>query len=140
MLQERNNSWGNYTVSAYAGNHTTCEGTVHFLISNGNSTLLYGFDGAWLLYDKARAIIAAKPEPAVWDGTVGFIDGDYRIFEHNNLNMVLEMQKMLAPLRRAFLYQPHGADASRGSRNPQRSHVCPRDHRSLRWVGTICLT
>ena len=88
---------GRYTISAYAGNHATCEGTVHFLISDGNSTLFYGLDGAWLLYDEAQAIIAARPDLAVLDGTVGFLDGDYRIFEHNDLNMVLEMQKTLAP-------------------------------------------
>ena len=88
---------GRYTVTAYAGNHATCAGTVHFLISDGNSTLFYGLDGAWLLYEEAQAIIAARPDLAVLDGTVGFIDGDYRIFEHNNLYMVLEMQKTLAP-------------------------------------------
>ncbi len=88
---------GRYTVWAYAGNHATCEGTVHFLISDGDSTLFYGLDGAWLLYDEAQAVIAARPALAVLDGTVGFLDGDYRIFEHNNLNMVLEMQKTLAP-------------------------------------------
>ena len=42
-------------------------------------------------------LIAARPDLAVLDGTVGFRDGDYRIFEHNDLNMVLEMQKTLAP-------------------------------------------
>lgn len=88
---------GRYTVTAFAGNHGTCKGTVHFLIFDGNRTLFYGLDGAWLLYDEAQAIIAAKPDLAVLDGTVGFIDGDYRVFEHNNLSMVLEMKKTLAP-------------------------------------------
>ena len=88
---------GKFTVTAYAGNHATCDGTVHFMISDGNSTMFYGLDGAWLLYEEAQAIIAAKPDLAVLDGTVGFIDGDYRIFEHNNLYMVLELQKTLAP-------------------------------------------
>ena len=88
---------GKYTVSAYAANHATCVETVHFLITDGNSTLFYGLDGAWLLYNEVQAIIAARPDLAVLDGTMGFIDGDYRIFEHNNLNMVLEMKKTLAP-------------------------------------------
>ena len=88
---------GKYTVSAYAGNHATCAGTVHFILSDGERTLFYGLDGAWLLYDEVQAIKQHKPNLAVLDATIGDIDGDYRIFEHNNLNMVLEMQKTLAP-------------------------------------------
>ena len=60
-----------YTVTAYAGNHATCAVTVHFLISDGNRALFYGLDGAWLLYEEAQAIIAAKPDLAVLDSTVG---------------------------------------------------------------------
>ena len=62
---------GRYTVIAYTGNHATCAGTVHFLISDGNRALFYGLDGAWLLYEEAQAIIAAKPDLAVLDSTVG---------------------------------------------------------------------
>ena len=88
---------GKYTVSAYAGNHATCENTVHFILSDGERTLFYGLDGAWLLYDEVQAIKRHRPNLAVLDATIGDIDGDYRIFEHNNLNMVLEMQKTLSP-------------------------------------------
>ena len=88
---------GAYTVRAYAGNHSTCEKTVHFIISDGEKTLFYGLDGAWLLYEEVQAIKKYKPDFAVFDATIGNIDGDYRIFEHNNLNMVLEMKKTLKP-------------------------------------------
>ena len=88
---------GSYTVTAYAGNHSTCPGTVHFMISDGKSTLFYGLDGAWLLYDEAHAILTRKPDLAVLDGTLGFVGEDHRIFEHNDLNMVLEMQRTLGP-------------------------------------------
>ena len=88
---------GAYTVRAYAGNHSTCEKTVHFIISNGERTLFYGLDGAWLLYEEVQAIKKYKPDFAVFDATIGNIDGDYRIFEHNNLNMILEMKKTLKP-------------------------------------------
>ena len=84
-----------YTVRAYAGNHATCEKTVHFIIADGERTLFYGLDSAWLLYDEVQAIKKYQPNFAVFDATVGDIDGDYRIFEHNNLNMVLEMKKTL---------------------------------------------
>lgn len=86
---------GNYTVRAYAGNHSTSEKTVHFMISDPSRTLFYALDGAWLLYEEVQAIKAHKPNLAVLDATIGDVDGDYRIFEHNNLNMVLEMKKTL---------------------------------------------
>ncbi|MBO5279874.1 MAG: hypothetical protein J6B55_01500, partial [Clostridia bacterium] len=86
---------GKYTVRAYRGNHGTCEGTVHFIITDGEKTLFYGLDSAWLLYDEVQAIKKYKPNFAVLDATIGDMDGDYRIFEHNNLNMVIEMKKTL---------------------------------------------
>lgn len=88
---------GKYTVHAYKGNHGTCEGTVHFIIQDGKNCIFYGLDGAWLLYDEVQAIKRFKPDLAVLDATVGNIDGDYRIFEHNNLWMILEIQKTLSP-------------------------------------------
>ena len=86
---------GKYTVTAYAGNHATCENTVHFILRDGEKTLFYGLDGAWLMYDEVQGIKQYKPDLAVLDATIGEQDGDYRIFEHNNLRMVLEMQKTL---------------------------------------------
>ncbi len=86
---------GNYTVNAYKGNHATCAKTVHFIIADGPDTLFYGLDGAWLCYEEFMAIKELKPDLAVLDATVGDADGDYRIFEHNNLNMVIEMKKSL---------------------------------------------
>lgn len=93
---------GEYTIKAIEGNHDTCEKTLHFIISNGVSSLFYGLDGAWLLYDEFQAIKEAKPELAVLDGTIGFSSGDYRIFEHNDLNMVIEMTKTLSPYVKQF--------------------------------------
>ena len=88
---------GKYTVHAYRGNHGTCESTVHFIIHDGKNCIFYGLDGAWLLYDEVQAIKQFKPDLAVLDATIGNIDGDYRIFEHNNLWMVCQMQKTLLP-------------------------------------------
>ena len=88
---------GNYTVTALLANHKTCMNAVHFLISDGNKTIFYGLDGAWLTYEEFSEIKRTKVDFAILDGTVGNIDGDYRIFEHNNLNMVLEMKKSLLP-------------------------------------------
>ena len=88
---------GPYTVQALAGNHATCTGTVHFIISDGEKRLFYGLDGAWLLYEEYRALKENPVDYAVLDATVGHKEGDFRIFEHNNLRMVAEMQLTLAP-------------------------------------------
>jgi L-ascorbate metabolism protein UlaG (beta-lactamase superfamily) len=88
---------GSYTVRAYSGNHGTCAETVHFIITDGTHTVFYGLDGAWLLYHEVQAIKTYRPDVAVFDATVGEVPGDYRIFEHNNLQMVLEMKRTLDP-------------------------------------------
>ena len=95
-------NFGKYTVRAYKANHATCGNPVHFMISDGERTVFYGLDGAWLLYDEVQAIKKYTPDYAVLDATVGACDGDYRIFEHNNLNMVLEMRKTLQPYIKKF--------------------------------------
>ena len=87
---------GQYTIRAYKGNHDTCKNTVHFIITDGERTLFYGLDGAWLTYEEYEAIQRQKVDLGVFDATIGFVDGDIRIFEHNNLNMVIEMKKTLS--------------------------------------------
>ena len=93
---------GRYTVTALPANHSTCEGAVHFIISDGEKSLFYGLDGAWLLYDEVRAIKGCGIDLAVLDATVGDVPGDYRVFEHNNLNMVIEMKKTLEKYVKRF--------------------------------------
>ena len=90
-------SFGNYEVSCYKANHPTCENSRHFIISDGKSNLFYGLDSAWLLYDEVEAIKKKGIDFAVIDATIGFTEGDYRIFEHNNLRMVIEMKLTLEP-------------------------------------------
>ncbi len=95
-------SLGKYTVYAYAANHGTCENAVHYIITDGAHTIFYGLDGAWLLYEEVQGIKKHKPDLAVLDATIGYVDGDYRIFEHNNLNMVVEMKRTLSPYVKRF--------------------------------------
>lgn len=97
---EREFNLGNYTIKSVRGNHSIA--AIHYLISDGKSRMFYGMDGAWLMYHEVKAIKESAVDLAVLDGTVGFIDGDYRIFEHNNLNMVLEMKKSLSPYVKRF--------------------------------------
>ena len=72
---------GKYHVRSFAANHGTVRDAVHFLITDGEKTLFYGLDGAWLLYDEVAAIKEARPDLAVLDGTVGEAIGDYRVFD-----------------------------------------------------------
>ncbi len=95
-------SVGDYKISTDAGNHATVDRVVHFIIDDGEKKLFYGLDGAWLLYEEYRAIKEHRPDLAVLDATIGFVDGDFRIFEHNDLNMVLEMKKTLSPYVKSF--------------------------------------
>ena len=94
---------GDYTITALQGNHGTCHNTLHYIIEDTDCRrLFYGLDGAWLLYEEVAAIQKNGVDYAVLDATIGDVPGDYRIFEHNNLNMVLEMQKTLSPYVKKF--------------------------------------
>ena len=84
---------GDYEIIALPSNHTVA--CCHFIIKCGGKCLFYGLDGAWLLYEEIRAIWKNKPDCAIFDGTVGFVEKDWRVFEHNNLNMVIEMKKSI---------------------------------------------
>ena len=85
-----------YKITALKGNHSTA--VQHFIIDDGKSKLFYGLDSAWLLYEEIQAIKAAKGiDFIVLDGTVGFIEGDYRVFEHCDMSMIITMAKSLAP-------------------------------------------
>ena len=84
---------GDYYIEAYKGNHTI--DVCHFIIKDGEKCLFYALDGAWLQYEEIRAVWKNKPDLAVFDATVGFVEKDWRVFEHNNLNMVIEMKKSI---------------------------------------------
>ncbi len=84
---------GEYRVLSFRGNHTIP--TCHFIIENDEKRMFYGLDGGWLLYEEVDAIWKKGVDLAVFDATVGFVEGDYRIFEHTSLNMILEMKKSI---------------------------------------------
>ena len=75
-------SLGEYSILPLKGNHSVP--VCHFIIEHNGKRMFYGLDGAWLLYEEIDAIWTRGVDLAVFDATVGFIDGDYRIFEHNN--------------------------------------------------------
>lgn len=93
---------GKYKIYGYKGHHGTAKDTVHFIVSDGEKNLYYGLDSAWITYNEVQGIIEHGIDYAVFDGTLGDVEGDYRIFEHNNLPMVREMKKSLAPHIKRF--------------------------------------
>ena len=86
---------GKYFISAYKANHGTCLDSVHYIINDGDKKLFYGLDSAWLLYEEVQAIIEKHINLAVLDATIGEVPGDYRVFEHNNLEMIRQMKLTL---------------------------------------------
>lgn len=66
------------------------EQTMHYRITNGEKTLVYATDGAWLPYPTVYALREREAFDAlVIDTTIGeHQEGDYRVFEHNSLPMV----------------------------------------------------
>lgn len=84
---------GEYTVLALRGNHTIP--TCHFIIERDGKRMFYGLDGGWLLYEEIKAIWRGGVDLAVFDATIGFVEGDWRVFEHSSLNMVIEMKKSI---------------------------------------------
>ena len=87
---------GKYTVTALAANHSTVENPVHFIINDGEKRIFYGLDGAWIMYHEVKAIKDGGVDLAIIDATSGEEPGDFRIFEHNNLNMVREIKASLS--------------------------------------------
>lgn len=94
---------GPYVIEAVEANHDMAVDTVHFLIDDGQSRVFYGLDGAWLLKKEVEAIRRNHVDLAILDGTIGDISADFRIFCHNNLNMVEEMKRALEPFVDQFV-------------------------------------
>lgn len=90
---------GGYRVTALPANHSTeraDEQPLHYLIEKDGKALLYATDGAWML-NRARHILGDRTlDAAVFDATIGDgFDGDWRVFEHNSIDMVRLMTATL---------------------------------------------
>ncbi len=85
---------GEYEIIGVPANHSVSDKNqipLHYIITKGNKTLFWGCDGSWFLNQSWHEIKKYKYDLFVLDGTLGEGIGDYRIFEHNNLNMISEM-------------------------------------------------
>lgn len=114
---------GEYTVTALPANHGTYlekEQPRHYLIEKAGKTVFYGCDGAWFLRETWYALRKKKIDLFVLDGTLGDLEGDARIFEHNNLRMV---EMMAESIRKQGILTPGGKIIiSHISRRAQEKH------------------
>ncbi len=96
-----------FTFIPMPSNHSTrrpYETTLHFLIEKDGKRLLYATDGAWLLNAEHHIIGDKTLDAAVFDATIGDIcPGDWRVFEHNSIDMI---RLMLASLLKAGRLKP----------------------------------
>lgn len=87
------------TLLPMPSNHSTTrtdETTLHYLIERDGKRLLYATDGAWLLNSEHRLIGERTLDAAVFDATIGDgVEGDWRIFEHNSVDMVRLMVRTM---------------------------------------------
>lgn len=90
---------GHYEVTALPANHSTIpeEQPVHYVIRETaeDKRLFWGCDGAWLYNSTYHFINKLKFDAMVFDCTVGDLENDFRMFEHNNIRMIEEMLKSL---------------------------------------------
>lgn len=92
-----------FAITPLPSNHTPGhpgEQTVHYIIKKGEKTLFYALDGAWLLYEEWNALKDESLDAVVFDATIGEgYPGDYRIFEHNSIEMLrIMVQTMRRPM------------------------------------------
>ncbi len=89
---------GNTKIQALEANHIverSKEKALHFLFHEKGTQWLYATDGAWFLKPTWMRLCKAKLDMIVWDATIGEVEGDYRIFEHNSLAMIRLMSSSL---------------------------------------------
>ena len=68
---------------------------LHFLFERDGWSLLYATDGAWLLRPTWTILRQRRLSMVIWDATNGETTGDWRIFEHNSVDMVRLMMQTL---------------------------------------------
>lgn len=86
---------GEFVITALPANHKTVDDPRHLIIEEKSSgkRFFYGLDGAWLTYETAKYMRKFNYDLMLFDATLGSKEDlggilDYRIFEHNSLEMV----------------------------------------------------
>ena len=95
----------NHIISSYPANHLTAENPKHYVIESkiDEKRIFYGCDGAWLFYPVFHELKKQRFDAMIFDCTLGDIHGDYRIFEHNSLPMVMELSAAFSNVCNNFM-------------------------------------
>lgn len=98
------------TATSLAASHDLeAETALHFLLHKAGTSVLYATDGAWLLKSTWAHLRETGLDAVIWEATCGETRGDWRIFEHNSIEMIrimrqtLVKQRILAPGARVYL-------------------------------------
>ncbi len=84
-----------FQITSFLANHFDgVKAAQLFIESDSHETLFYGLDGAWLLRKTFEFLRTRSIDGIIWDSTSGDND-DWRLFEHNNLDMIRLMTKTL---------------------------------------------
>ncbi|MBT3344070.1 MAG: MBL fold metallo-hydrolase [Gemmatimonadetes bacterium] len=85
------------TVTALAANHVVDapQQPLHYLLESQGRRVMYATDGAWLLKQTWLALREQPLDGLIWDATNGETEGDWRIFEHNSVDMIRLMMQTL---------------------------------------------
>ena len=92
---------GEFAVTALPANHLTNipgEQAFHFCFESAAGNLLYALDGAGMLKAAVRLFSQLRFDWVVTDCTMAE-SGDFRIFEHSDLDMVTHLMKTLRNLK-----------------------------------------
>jgi phosphoribosyl 1,2-cyclic phosphodiesterase len=97
-------------VTALAANHLVeGETPLHFLLQKSGTSVLYATDGAWFTRPTWTLLRELNLDAIIWDATCGETQGDWRIFEHNSVDMIeimlqtLVKEGVLSPASRVYL-------------------------------------
>ena len=83
-------------ATALEANHQVGDETpLHFLLRKPRVAALYATDGAWFLKSAWTCLKEVKLDAIIWDATCGETRGNWRIFEHNSIDMINIMRQTL---------------------------------------------
>ena len=87
-----------FGITGLESNHlvaSSAEKCLYYLFESATQKLLYATDGSWLLKSTWLYLQKKRLDALIWDATIGERAGDYRIFEHNDLSMIRQMNQTL---------------------------------------------
>jgi len=123
---------GEFIITALPANHSTAEDPRHLIIEEKSTgkRFFYGLDGAWLKYETAKYMRQFKYDMMLFDATLGNKDDlggvlDYRIFEHNSLEMVELLCNTFKPYCNLF-YISHMAKTLHRNHEALSAYMAPK--------------